>query len=493
MRLAREKKNKEQEANNILNIKDEIKEEIKINLEKKDKITSLDYKGGSSNSDEEFGNINNSINRRNSIEIKHLKENIKPKENLKNYFQRMNAYYKIDKFKMYYYLYDLANNDYYSLDNKFKFKINYEKSPFVSNMFKFLKEQLKSVKDTNNKDVYKEYQGEDSFGFLIYKKNEYFYVFKNEFNRNLFNDINRVKQYEINNASDVQTSRHSYKTENENFDKIDSRFLTSEDFENKINKFFKKFNLIELPNYFFRLNKKNQFINNTKKDDNFNDNKIDMNYADENYFSAFIEIDGAFAYNDNNELDIIKEDNKMFKVSKTISVSSWGKDIKIEQEDKNNLKIKGNTILLIEDKLSFPKVIYDLKKKQKMNKEELYLSLNFLIYKTIKKINIFNEYLNSISKEKKNYSYCLLLIYDTSPIANVENVIKTILCDLYNEKLIKYSSFYIKVIYVLPCISFNDSKRVEKLEKKIKEMEDEMREIKMQLNQMNVSRETKKI
>ena len=183
----------------------------------------------------------------------------------------------------------------------------------------------------------------------------------------------------------------------------------------------------------------------------------------------------------------------MFKVSKTISVSSWGKDIKIEQEDKNNLKIKGNTILLIEDKLSFPKVIYDLKKKQKMNKEELYLSLNFLIYKTIKKINIFNEYLNSISKEKKNYSYCLLLIYDTSPIANVENVIKTILCDLYNEKLIKYSSFYIKVIYVLPCISFNDSKRVEKLEKKIKEMEDEMREIKMQLNQMNVSRETKKI
>ena len=73
-----------------------------------------------------------------------------------------------------YYLQDLANNDYYSLDNKFKFKINYEKSPFVSNMFKFLKEQLKSVKDTNNKDVYKEYQGEDSFGFLIYKKNEYF-------------------------------------------------------------------------------------------------------------------------------------------------------------------------------------------------------------------------------------------------------------------------------------------------------------------------------
>ena len=49
------------------------------------------------------------------------------------------------------------------------------------------------------------------------------------------------------------------------------------------------------------------------------------------------------------------------------------------------------------------------------------------------------------------------------------------------------------MIYVLPCISFNDSKRVEKLEKKIKEMEDEMREIKMQLNQMNVSRETKKI
>ena len=41
-------------------------------------------------------------------------------------------------------------------------------------MFQFLIEQLESVKDTNNHDIYKEYKGQQSFGFLILDQIEYF-------------------------------------------------------------------------------------------------------------------------------------------------------------------------------------------------------------------------------------------------------------------------------------------------------------------------------
>ena len=87
----------------------------------------------------------------------------------------------------------------------------------------------------------------------------------------------------------------------------------------------------------------------------------------------------------------------MFKCSKTLSISSYGDKIEIES-DKLDLQIEPNTIILIEDKLSFPKVIKNLTKNKVINKDELFASLNFLIYKIIKKINIFKSYLNSTSE-----------------------------------------------------------------------------------------------
>ena len=236
-------------------------------------------------------------------------------------------HYKIYKNKKYYYLYDLAKNNYYSLENIFIFKTNYEKSPFVSNMFEFLKEQLKPVKDTNNKDVYKEYPGQESFGFLIYGHNEYFYAFKNEFNRNLFNNINNIKLYELENGSVVPYLKYSNKLINENMDKIESHFLTAEVFENKINKYFNRLNLKQLPSYFFRLYKKNPKLKQNKNTGG--GEEIDMDTVEKNFFSAYMEINGAFAYLDSPKLEIINENDKRFKVSKTIKVSSWGKEIKI--------------------------------------------------------------------------------------------------------------------------------------------------------------------
>ena len=126
---------------------------------------------------------------------------------------------------------------------------------------------------------------------------------------------------------------------------------------------------------------------------------------------------------------------------------------------------------MIEDKLNFPKVITDLKRYDNIDKTLLYSSLNFDVYKSIKKINIFREYLNSVSQDKKiEYSYFLLFVYDLNPISQVEKIFINILNNLLKEKLITYPSFHLKVLYALPCFSFNEIKRENKLYEIIRNM-----------------------
>ena len=476
------------EEDNEGDIREKIKEDIdekstKDNLED-NQNSNKDNLEDNQNDEISFDNDTNKNEELEKSNQNELRKNLKPKEKLQNYFIKMFNYYRIKSSEQkYYYLYFLSISKYYSLEKAFKFKINYDQLPFVSNMFNFLMEQLKPAKDTNNEFVYKEYEGKESFGYL-----------------------KLYKQYELNNYLDVNSSVSSIKSGGKTFDKIDSHFLESENFESNINKFFKNYNLKELPNYFFELvnlkpidfNKKEKSkeeetkiaINNEiiKK----NSGKMNMLYIDQNYFSSYIEIDGAFAYLEESPLTIISENNKMFKVSKSISVSLPDKEIKINDEDKNDFVINKNTILLIEDKLSFPNVIKDLTQYMLIEKEKLYKSLNLLIYKTIKKINIFAEYLRTISEGKnKDYSYYLLLIYDSYPVGEVEDIIKNILFDLKGGDLIKYPNFKIKVIYVLPCISLNESDKVEKLEKELKSLKEKTDKELAELRQKILSLEKK--
>ena len=379
----------------------------------------------------------------------------------------MLEYYKINKYKNNYYLYDLATNDYFPIKTKFNFKIDFDKYPFVSNIFLFLNEQLESVKDTNNHDIYKEYQGQQSFGFLILDKIEYFYVFYNEYNRELFNDINRVKEYEYENAF---------------IGSLPYRYPNKSDFETKINSFFINYGLKELPNYFFGLHKKNE-LPKTKASNN--DKFITMNYAGSHYFLSFIEIDGAFAYYKSPPMTIIEENNKLFKVSKTINVSSWGREIDIEENNNNDFIINQNSVILLEDKLSFPKELKDLKRNQEMNKDELYSSLNFLIYKSIRKINIVKEYLTSNFEGKAiEYSFYLVLVYKNNPISSMEKIIVNILRNLYEQSLIKYPSFKFKVIYSLPYIPINNFPNLDKMKMDLNDMKNKMEELSNKMKDM---------
>ena len=72
-------------------------------------------------------------------------------------------------------------------------------------------------------------------GFLILDEIEYFYVFNNEYNRELFYDINRIKEYGNENAFLGNfSSRYLAKSGNYYFQDINSYFLSSNDFETKI-------------------------------------------------------------------------------------------------------------------------------------------------------------------------------------------------------------------------------------------------------------------
>ena len=67
-----------------------------------------------------------------------------------------------------------------------------------------------------------------------------------------------------------------------------------------------------------------------------------MEYIDKNNFISFIEVDGAFAYLNDPQLTIIDEYSKKFKLSKTINVSSYGEQININEENKNEFIINKN-------------------------------------------------------------------------------------------------------------------------------------------------------
>ena len=150
---------------------EDLKESIEDTEKENSKEDNLDEKQNDEISFGDDKNKNQDLEKSNQNE---LKNNLKPKEKLQDYFKRMFNYYKINTSeRKYYYLYYLAENKYYSLEKAFKFKTNYDQLPFVSNMFNFLMELLKPVNDTNNNNIYKEYEGPESFGYLIYDDKEY--------------------------------------------------------------------------------------------------------------------------------------------------------------------------------------------------------------------------------------------------------------------------------------------------------------------------------
>ena len=402
--------------------------------------------------------------------IKNLKTNLSPKENLKVYFLRKLKQYNLYSMKNYekkYYLYDLANNNFYDITSKFFFSINYEKFPIISNMFSFLKNQLSPINDTNNQQKYKEYLGPNSFGYMLMENKEYFYLFKNKYNIDEIYNINNIKKYYYKNFELVDCSCFSNHTEKDN-GKFDSHFIISDDFESKINQFFiANKELKELPCYFFRIKNKNKIGYKPKYR-----NYIDFDYAKKNYFLSFCEVEGAFIYDGITPLEIINKENSCFSTNGVVEFESQNAEVKEEK----GFTIKGKSIILIESKLTIPKNIKKFNMLKKYKREELYSSLIFTIYKMIKKIKFYESYLNNNSENK--YHYYLILFYNSNQIDDINDYVKKCLNLLKRKECIEKddSSYSIKVVFTVSQILGRQREISNQLEIEVNLLRDKIKE-----------------
>lgn len=168
-----------------------------------------------------------------------------------------------------------------------------------------------------------------------------------------------------------------------------------------------------------------------------------------------MEIDGAYFYKEKEILTLIPKDDKHFFVSQTIEVISKGKTINTIGD--NSLMAMENTVLLMEDILKIPGTIDNFDKNKNYEKSKLFSSLIFTVYKLIKKIKFYKEFISSELDYKDKISFTLVLIYNKKPIEDLENEVKNCISTLFMQNLIEQEKFNIKLIYILPNISLNNN------------------------------------
>ena len=318
---------------------------------------------------------------------------------------------------------------------------------------------------------------------MIQDEIEYFYVFKNDLNYNEIHNINKIQLYDECEENEDDLYRHySNNSEVQEFKSIAPHFLNSEDFESKINNYFKKFAVLkELPQIFFQLKKKNQ-NNYIYRKYNYNDFDSYLNDC----FSNFCEIDGAFLYKRDTPLILFFYENNKFILSKKYTLNDFtGK--------KEDFIISPYSVLLIEDKISATKYIdLALLKENCLTKEEINSSLIFTVYKLIKKINFYQNYLEKKMKIEdkyfKEYHFHLILSYNNKHISRIEKDFIKCFKFLKNNGYLNNikDNFDIRFIYTLPSISFNKSTTVNDLKKEIEKINNKFNRIQKYFKENNI-------
>ena len=436
------------------------REEKEENINKKDeekKILEIDDKNKFENKDNHIiindNKETNEISKQEKNEKKVEILNLYPKKNLKQYF--------IEQYKKYsryisninnYFLFDLANKACFQITDKFQFQVNYADYPIITRVFNFILEMLKPIINEDNYQTFKEYQGKDVFGITILDGREFFYAYQKVENYQDLLNSNLIKKYQYykglhndNNVLDFhETSTNKF---NDNEKEIEYHFLASNDLENKVTQFFEKFKqLSKLPSYFFALRYK---IIKPKKLRKFQTN----NPAIDSPFNSYIETDAAFLYTGSESLTIMPTDIKEFLLYKEIKIELYGdKFIYPKEKILNELKIDPNTVIIIEDKLIMPAHINNTIISYK--KDDLFSSLDYIIYKTISKINYYREFIKYELEIKNDVNFHLLLVYNKKPIVESEIVDQILFSikSLKQQNLIVEEKFTFQVIYVMPNI-----------------------------------------
>ena len=284
------------------------------------------------------------------------------------------------------YNYKIKNDVYNNIDKK--------TFPIIHLIYSLLLNQIN--------DSTKKY--DKTFGFIVIDKKEFLYTFHNdeliesflyesekrdqyEYDNSInstcykelksldnFNKSNKsVKIFKKNNSifksNESYISVESYKTHSNNNNKNNQieydelTFFNDYEFENNSTYIFKNlFDLKDLPNYFFAINKKS----------NYNRKYTTFFELSENLFSSFIETDGAYINNKDIKLSPkLKSNYPPFLIHNTFVVKKIGEEYKLESIEEG-LEIDKKTIIIVdESKLSNPKNIKDFSFTEEYNIDDL--------------------------------------------------------------------------------------------------------------------------
>ena len=371
--------------------------------------------------------------------------------------------------------------------------INKYNFPIVHDIFSNLLNYINNPKNNYNKN----------FGFIVIDKTEFIYAYHNDeiINSIIFeaskikecdyehilksknfgeieknnSENNSAQNYRKNNINYISNNSYSghksYKSYGDNQingnndDKNNGYKLTilkGLEFENNSTYLFKNlFDLKDLPNYFFVINKEvKEDINKKNHHKNSNEYKGKKrseayNFSDynKNLFSIFIETDGAYI-NDKNEKLIPKLKNNYhpFLIQNTFEIYKNGEKYELRLIDEN-LDIEPKTIVINESKLSIPKNIDNFNLEEKYEKDLLEKTLIATLNKLIRKSYYYSKFVEKEilkdSNEIKDYKFLLCLIYNNIPIKNIDDIAKKDLQILIDNDYIN-NKFKLKIIYLIP-------------------------------------------
>ena len=212
----------------------------------------------------------------------------------------------------------------------------------------------------------------------------------------------------------------------------------------------------------------------------------------------FLEIDGAFI-NDTENIITIEEDSTLtpyeeinVNLIKDKKTQSSEYEASLNLKEQNIIKIPEKAVIFLETKSECPCIKIDYQNeaefdKTKLMKKEMKKELSVVLYKMIKKAELFYKLYEKLEIVKSRYSVLFFLIFDNFRFHDISEIIKSYLEIFINKKDIITYPFTIKPIYMTSSIDLINSglstnnlikKFEEKIEKLIKEEKKKMKKIK---------------
>ena len=361
------------------------------------------------------------------------------------------------------------------------------------------------------------------YGFFVCDKKILFFSSDNSNQESeILYNLNYLRQMDYDYAA-MKESSIKANTKDKDPNKVDYFLIKGLDFEKNWEFFFDySFNMKKLPNIFFPVKtildykihgkKKSELggfykFNDTKsnqldnKEFNLSDNnksitetKVEITFQEyiKNIFKTFIEIDFARL----NDQDYDMQPQSIYKPyinEPSIHVyqkenNEWTHEI----NQTNDFTIYSKSIVLGEIKHTVPDKVININEKEYINILTIQRALYFVLYKLIKKMTYYINYVEyeilNKNEKIKDYKIQLFLVYNNKPINKMNQYIITCIDNLIKNKYIN-NEFYFQIIYSAPSIS---SLNLNNLSKKINKLESDIEMLKKKMDEMSENKKNEK-